>query len=206
MNCEPDTKREKDLRMKKLIFALIAGTAAMTAAQAQTTITPRPYVGVGAAGADREYNVNGATMNDNDGYKFSGKVFGGVELTDKFGVEAGYTDFRKAGGNYTLNNGTTATNETDGYGAYVAGKAAMPLNDKFSVYGKLGVAHTKAKMQSATPELNRKVSDNGGYGALGMQYNVNPQVALIAEYERYGKKQDFGPKPDVFTIGAKYQF
>jgi OOP family OmpA-OmpF porin len=191
--------------MKKLIFALIAGTAAMTAAQAQTTITPRPYVGVGASGADREYNVNGATMNDNDGYKFSGKVFGGVELTDKFGVEAGYTDFRKAGGSYTL-NGANATTETDGYGAYVAGKAAMPLNDKFSVFGKLGVAHTKAEMQSATAGLNRKVSDNGAYGALGMQYNVTPQVALTAEYERYGKKQDFGPKPDVFTIGAKYQF
>jgi opacity protein-like surface antigen len=204
MNCEPDYKREKDLRMKKLIFALIAGSALMTAAQAQT-ITPRPYIGVGASGADREYNVNGATMNDNDGYKFSGKVFGGVELTDKFGVEAGYTDFRKAGGNYTL-NGANANTETDGYGAYVAGKASMPLNDKFSVFGKLGVAHTKAEMESATAGLNRKVSDNGAYGALGMQYNVTPQVALTAEYERYGKKQDFGPKPDVFTIGAKYQF
>jgi OOP family OmpA-OmpF porin len=204
MNGEPDYKHEKDLPMKKLIFALIAGTAAMTAAQAQT-ITPRPYVGVGAAGADREYNVNGATMVDNDGYKFSGKVFGGAELNQNFGVEAGYTDFRKARGNYTL-NGANARTETDGYGAYIAGKATMPLNDKASVYAKLGVAHTKAEMESATPGLNRKVSDNGGYGALGMQYNVTPQVALIAEYERYGKKQDFGPKPDVFTLGAKYQF
>jgi len=35
---------------------------------------------------------------------------------------------------------------------------------------------------------------------------VTPQVAVFTEYERYGKKQDFGPKPDVFTIGAKYQF
>jgi hypothetical protein len=84
-------KREKDLRMKKLIFALIAGTAAMTAAQAQTTITPRPYIGIGASGVDREYNVQGATMRDNDGYRFGGKVFGGAELTENLGVEAGYT-------------------------------------------------------------------------------------------------------------------
>jgi len=191
--------------MKKLIFALLAGTAAMTAAQAQTTITPRPYVGIGASGADREYNVNGATMVDNDGYKFSGKIFGGAELNDTFGVEAGYTDFRKAGGNYTL-NGVNARTETDGYGAYIAGKAKYAFNDKASVYAKLGVAHTKAEMESATAGLNRKVSDNGAYGALGMQYNVTPEVAVFTEYERYGKKQDFGPKPDVFTIGAKYQF
>jgi len=191
--------------MKKLIFALIAGSALMTAAQAQTTITPRAYVGVGASGADREYNVPGATMVDNDGYKFSGKIFGGAELTDNFGVEAGYTDFRKAGGTYNL-NGTTASTESDGYGAYIAGKARASLNDKTSVYGKLGVTHTKAEMDSATAGLSRSESDNGVYGAVGMQYNVNEQVALIAEYERYGKKKDFGPKPDVFTIGAKYQF
>ncbi|THC41413.1 outer membrane beta-barrel protein [Massilia sp. Mn16-1_5] len=191
--------------MKKLIFALLAGTAAMTAAQAQTTITPRPYVGIGASGADREYNVNGATMVDNDGYKFSGKIFGGAELNDTFGVEAGYTDFRKAGGNYVL-NGANVNTETEGYGAYIAGKAKYAFNDKASVYAKLGVAHTSNELNSATPGVSRKVSDNGGYGALGMQYNVTPQVAVFTEYERYGKKQDFGPKPDVFTVGAKYQF
>ncbi|HBI69223.1 MAG TPA: hypothetical protein DDZ22_09435 [Massilia sp.] len=191
--------------MKKLIFALIAGAATITAAQAQTTITPRPYVGVGVSGADREYYVPGATINDTDGYRFSGKIFGGAELTENFGVEAGYTDFRKAGANYTL-NGANARTEADGYNAYIAGKATKALNDKFSVYGKLGVTHTKAEMESATAGLNRKVSDNGAYGALGMQYNVNQQVALIAEYERFGKKQDFGPKPDVVTIGAKYTF
>jgi opacity protein-like surface antigen len=204
MNCEPDYKPEKDLRMKKLIFALIAGSALMTAAQAQT-ITPRPYVGAGASGADREYNVNGATMVDNDGYQFSGKIFGGAELNQNFGVEAGYTDFSKARGNYTL-NGANARTETDGYGAYIAGKAKYAFNDKASVYAKLGVAHTHAEMKSATAGLNRRVSDNAAYGALGMQYDVTPQVAVFTEYERYGRKQDFGPKPDVFTIGAKYQF
>ena len=191
--------------MKKLIFALIAGAATMTAAQAQSTITPRPYVGVGVSGADREYNVPGATMNGNDGYRFSGKIFGGAELTENFGVEAGYTDFRKAGGNYTL-NGANASTDADGYAAYIAGKATKQLSDKVGVYGKLGVTHTKAEQDSATAGLNRKVSDNGAYGAVGVQYNVNQNVALLAEYERFGKKQDFGPKPDVVTIGAKYTF
>ena len=190
--------------MKKLIFALIAGSAVMTAAQAQT-ITPRPYVGIGASGADREYNVQGATMNDNDGYQFGGKVFGGAELTENLGVEAGYTNFRSADGSYTR-NGVNARTENKGYGAYVAGKATKHFNDKASVYAKLGVTHTKNEMESATAGLNRKESDNGGYGAVGMQYKVTEQVALLAEYERYGKKKDFGPKPDVFTIGAKYQF
>jgi opacity protein-like surface antigen len=189
--------------MKKLIFALIAGSAVMTAAQAQTITGP--YVGIGASGADREYNVPGATMNSNGGYKFGGKIFAGAQVHENFGAEIGYTDFRKADGNYTL-NGANVNTENEGYGAYIAAKASKNFNDKASVYAKLGVAHTSNEQTSATAGLNRKVSDNAGYGALGMQYKVTEQVALLAEYERYGTKKDFGPKPDVFTIGAKYQF
>jgi OOP family OmpA-OmpF porin len=195
--------------MKKLIFALIAGSAAM-AAQAQTATTatttaPRAYVGAGVAAAESEYRIPGASSVSSRGFKGSGKIFGGVEIDQTFGVEAGYTDFRKSRANYTV-NGVPGVAEADGYGAYVAGKATMPVNEKTSVYAKAGVAHTKREMTSATPGLTRKESDNALYGALGAQYAVNDQVSLIAEYERYGKKADFGTKPDVWTIGAKYKF
>jgi hypothetical protein len=39
-----------------------------------------------------------------------------------------------------------------------------------------------------------------------LQYNLNQQVALTAEYERYGKSKDFGAKADVWTVGARYSF
>jgi opacity protein-like surface antigen len=204
MNCEPDYKREKDSRMKKLIFALIAGTAVMSAAQAQTT-APRAYVGAGVASVDHDYRISGASGVDSDGYKASGKIFGGVELDQTFGVEAGYTDFRKSSANYNI-GGVNGRAESDGYGTYLAGKATLPINQQTSLYGKLGVAYTKADMTSTTPGLNREESDTGVYGGVGVQYALNQQVSLIAEYERYGKKKDFGAKPDVFTIGAKYNF
>lgn len=191
--------------MKKLIFALIAASAAMTAAQAQTTTSPRPYVGVGVASAEHSFRLPGATNVDTDGYKASGKLFGGVELDQTWGVEAGWTDFRKSRTNYTF-NGVNGSAESEGYGAYLAGKATMPINEQASLYGKLGVAHTKAKLNSTTPGLAGKESDNGVYGGVGVQYKLNQQVSLIAEYERYGKKKDFGPKPDVFTVGAQYHF
>ena len=190
--------------MKKLIFALIAGTAAM-AAQAQTTSTLRPYVGAGVSTVESDYKLQGTTNVQNSGWKGSGKLFGGVELNDTVGVEAGYTDFRKSRATYTQ-NGVNGTAEADGYGAYLAGKATMPLNQQTALYGKLGVAHTKREMTANTPGIARKVSDNAVYAGVGVQHAVNEQVSLIAEYERYGKKADFGPKPDVLTIGAKYNF
>jgi OOP family OmpA-OmpF porin len=192
--------------MKKLIFALIASAAAMTAAQAQTTAAPRPYIGAGVASADHDYRLgNGATNVNGDGYKASAKVFGGVEFDQRYGVEAGYTDFRSSDFSYTNAAGTRGHGSSDGYGVYVAGKASVPVNDQLSAYGKLGVAYSKRKM-SSNLGLNAEQNDTGAYAAVGLQYNINPQVALTAEYERYGKTKDFGAKADVLTAGVKYSF
>jgi OOP family OmpA-OmpF porin len=191
--------------MKKLIFALIAGSTAMAAAQAQNMTPQRAYVGAGVATVESDYRISGASNVENSGWKGSGKLFGGVELDQTFGVEAGYTDFRKSRASYTA-NGVNGVAEADGYGAYLAGKATMPINEQTGIYGKLGVAHTKREMTASTPGIARKVSDNGVYAGVGVQHALNQQVSLIAEYERYGKKSDFGAKPDVLTIGAKYNF
>jgi hypothetical protein len=190
--------------MKKLIFALIAGATAMAAAQAQET-APHAYVGAGVATADHNFSLPGATGVDSDGYKASGKVFGGYEFNQTWGVEAGYTDFRKSHANYTL-NGTTGRADSDGHSFYVAGKATAPINDQFSVYGKVGAAYNKSNLTATDPSLNTEFSKTEAYGALGVQYNLNKQVALTAEYERYGKAKDFGAKADVWTVGAKYNF
>lgn len=186
--------------MKKLIFALIAGASAMGAAQAQG-----PYVGVGIASADRSANIAGATNVSGDGYKASGKLFGGYEIDQRWGVEAGYTDQRSADYTYTLNN-VPGRAETDGSSFYVAGKATAPINDQFSVYGKLGAAHNKSTLRASTVSLNRDESKTELYGALGGQYNLSKQVALTLEYERYGKSKDFGAKADVWTVAARYSF
>lgn len=191
--------------MKKLIFALIAASTAMAAAQAQNMTPQRAYVGAGVSTVESDFRISGANNVSSSGYKGSGKLFGGVELDQTFGVEAGYTDFRKSRANYTM-NGVNGVAEADGYGAYLAGKATMPLNERTGLYGKLGVAHTKREMTANTPGVARKVSDNGVYAGVGVQHTLNEQVSLIAEYERYGKKVNFGAKPDVLTVGAKYNF
>lgn len=182
--------------MKKLIVALIAGAAAMSAAQAQTTTTPgHAYLGVGVASADHE---DGNGFNS-DGYKASGKIFGGYEFNQNWGVEAGYTDFRKADVNTA-----TARGETKGYGYYVAAKATAPINEKFDVYGKLGLQNSQRELSIAG--LTTKDHATDAYGAVGVQYKVNQQVGLVAEYERYGKSKDFGASPNVLTVGARYSF
>ena len=170
--------------MKKLIVALIAGAAAMSAAQAQnfSDTQPHAYVGVGASTAK---NIQ------SDDYKLGGKIYGGYQVNQTWAAEAGYTDLGDHGA-------------TKGNGYYVAAKATMPINEQFSAYGKVGVQHSERKYNS--PVLNLKDTDTGAYGALGVQYKLNQQVALTAEYERYGKEKDIGAKANVWTVGANYSF
>jgi OOP family OmpA-OmpF porin len=170
--------------MKKLIVALIAGAAAMSAAQAQnfSDTQPHAYVGVGASTAK---NIQ------SDDYKLGGKIYGGYQINQSWAAEAGYTDLGDHGA-------------TKGNGYYVAAKATMPINEQFSAYGKVGVQHSERKYDTAA--LNIKDTDTGAYGALGVQYKLNQQVALTAEYERYGKEKDIGAKANVWTVGANYSF
>ncbi|WP_426207730.1 porin family protein [Massilia sp. TWP1-3-3] len=188
--------------MKKLIFAVLAGVAAMSAAQAQQISSP--YIGLGVASADHDFKIGAAGSSSSDGWKASGKIFGGFDVNPMFGVEAGYTDVRKADHTYTI-GATTGSATTEGSRSYLAAKATMPMNDGFSLYGKLGVGYSKTKMRSTTLG-NANDSDTEVYAGLGGQYKISDKVALSLEYERYGKNKDFGVKANAVTLGARYSF
>ena len=175
--------------MKKLLLALFATTAAVGAAHAQTipATKPQAYIGVGAATADNK---------SVDEYKTNAKIYGGYDFDQNWGIEAGYTDFGKE--NVSIGN-------VKGSGTYVAGKYTVPLGDRFSGYGKLGVSYNERKYSDG---LGSQVNnyDTGLYGGVGVEYKLNEKLAVNAEYERYGKDKEFGAKADVYTVGLKYGF
>jgi OOP family OmpA-OmpF porin len=172
--------------MKKLLLALIATSAVAGAAQAQTT-TPHAYVGIGAATANNK---------SADEYKTNAKIYGGYEFDQNWGVEAGYTNFDKE---------DIPVGNVKGSGTYVAGKYSVPLGERFTGYGKLGVSYNERKLSSSTlGQVNSY--DTGLYGGVGVEYKLNQNLALNAEYERYGKDKAFGAKADVYTVGLKYGF
>jgi OOP family OmpA-OmpF porin len=191
--------------MKKLIVALIAATAAMSAAQAQTPQTqPRYYIGLGIATADHSYNVGGLNVTNKDGYGGNAKMFAGYELDQNWAAEIGYIDYSNA--HFTYNaSGVTGRGTSDGRAYYLAAKYQHPITEQFAVYGKLGIENSQRNL-SDVDGFNQGKGNTSGYGSVGVQFNLTPQVGLVAEYERYGKSKDFGAKADAWTIGARYSF
>ena len=175
--------------MKKLMIALIATAAVAGTAQAQTT-AGRGYVGASAVTAKN------STVDAN---KADGKLFAGYQFDERLGVEVGATNHHKPD---FANGGFRG--DVEGYGSYVAAKYTMPVNEQVSAYGKLGVSHSMREMH--TNLGNFKQSDTGGYAGLGVEYKLNQNTALVAEYERYGKSKDFGASANVWSAGLKYGF
>jgi len=188
--------------MKKLIVALAANIVVLGAAQAQVgsaemtnTYNPRPYVGVA---------VNAAKNQSSDDWKASPKVFAGYDINQNWGVELGYTRFDKEDFR-TFNGIGPTTAQVRGSSSYVAAKYSMPINDRFSAYGKLGASYNDRKV-SLAPFGDIHERDTGAYGALGVQYAINQNVSVVGEYERYGKDKYAGAKADALSVGLKYGF
>lgn len=193
--------------MKKLIVALLAATAAVTAAQAQTQTGQTPlgvYLGLGLATADHSYSANNVKVFSHDGYSGNVKVFGGYEVDPIFAVEVGYIDYRNAGFDYVA-VGASGHGTSDGNAYYLAARAQFPINPQFTAYGKLGAERSRRNLKEVG-FYNQGESEDGLYASIGVQFNLTPQIGLLAEYERYGKSKDFGAKADAWTIGARYSF
>ncbi|QOY95559.1 porin family protein [Massilia sp. UMI-21] len=177
--------------MKKLLIALIATTTVAGAAQAQTA-TGRTYVGA---------SVVSAKNTTVDAHKADGKLFGGYQFDERLGVEAGWTNHHST--DFATGNGVRGS--TEGYGTYVAAKYTLPVNAQTSAYGKLGVSHSERKLSNNLGQ-NFKDRDTGGYAGVGVEYKLNQNAALLAEYERYGESKAYGAKADVWSVGLKYGF
>ncbi|UUZ56883.1 hypothetical protein LP419_19060 [Massilia sp. H-1] len=116
---------------------MIAGASLMSgAAMAQS----KPYIGVGVATSDHEFKLG---MVPPMSMRKAGSRLprsSAVSTSPRPSAwKLSYTDLRKADHtfNYRIAN-TPSSATTDGHRAYIVGKATMPVNEQFSVYGKLG--------------------------------------------------------------------
>ncbi|HSW07340.1 outer membrane beta-barrel protein [Aquabacterium sp.] len=147
------------------------------------------YAG-GALGTPRYPDaVNGISGN---GSGLSGKLFGGYQFTPNLSLETGFAG---------LGHIDDGSGRVSGRAAYLDLLGTLPLNDKWSALGRLGVAHVK---------LDSSTGDSSGSGpklGLGLQYALTTNVALRGEWERYHPSV-FGEKPNIdqYTLGFRVGF
>jgi opacity protein-like surface antigen len=197
--------------MKQLVLAFALGACAVGTAQAQWYNQPaspsRYYAGLAATSADTDFKVPGAARVGDTDWETSWKGFIGVDYDPFVGVELGYIDTRTDDFNY-LANGVNGRVGSRGYNIYLAGKGRYPIPrfPQAEVFGKLGVEYSHRRLDGG-PFLAATSDDNvGPYVGVGALWNVNPQWAVVAEYERFGRSKRIGASADMLTVGVRFNF
>ncbi|MDC8759066.1 outer membrane beta-barrel protein [Janthinobacterium fluminis] len=181
-----------------LALTLIASALSLpVAAHAQSF-----YVGGNIGSAKAKVNSTSQTADDS-GAGF--KVYGGYQLTPNFGAEVGYSKLGNTDASYKGVKGA----HIKPHALYAAATATMPLSDQFSLFGKVGLSANRNKFEQPGGKLTDKYSKNGIMFGVGAAYNITPALALVAEYENYGKVQNNNlatVKADMFSAGLRYKF
>lgn len=174
--------------MRRTILRPFALTALLAAAASAPALA-QPYVGGSLGKGDvRADSLNGASVGDTRGAAFKG--YGGWQFTPNFGVEAGGARLGKF-------------EHTDGHvnAGFVDAVGTLPLSERWSALGRVGVAHTRVSANGA------RDSGTGPKVGLGAQYNFNKTTALRTEWERY-RVDAFGARrnTDMVSVGVNVGF
>jgi OmpA-OmpF porin, OOP family len=187
--------------MKNVLLASILAAAFSASAHAEGA-----YVGLGISAQEHEYNDSKGAV----------KIFGGYDITSTWGVEVGHlavADYAYSTLSDYSNTGGRGRWSESGNATYLAAKMTTPINQKFSVITKLGVAynHTKFDYTNITREQvydrSGHQSTTGLYAAIGLKYALTEKVALTLELERMGRRTTSGAqKPESVSLNASYSF
>jgi OmpA-OmpF porin, OOP family len=155
------------------------------------------YGYVGASGGQAEYDIDctgGFSCEDNDtGFK----VFTGGRVRNFFGLELAYVDMGEievAGG----------TGEASGVNLSAVGY--LPLNERFSLFGKVGTTYGWTDTSTATLGGVEEEDFGLSYG-VGLNMEFAQQWAARAEWERHNFEFAQDDRDiDLFTVGVSYKF
>lgn len=203
---------------KQLLIIAMAAGLGMTAAQAADTGF---YIG-GSFGKSKVSDFSSSDLNtelaslgvtatstteDGD----SGlKVFAGYRIMKYLAVEGAYANLGEVSARVitTAPVAGTANIELENTAITLSALGILPLNDKFSLFGRLGLNVWNVDVSaSGTGSGGATYSDSddgtGVVYGLGAAYNLTPNLNLRVEWERY----DFdGSDLDFASVGLGWSF
>jgi OOP family OmpA-OmpF porin len=190
--------------MKKHLLAVLATSAFAFPLAAQAA---GAYVGASVGSVEHKLTVDGDAATAD---KTGAKLLAGYGFTDHFGIELGYAHL----GRLSASASDGINSASLSYKAqvlYLAGTATLPLGSQFSLFAKGGVTANHAK-GSVTLNGNNKNGRSGnatGMFGVGAAYSVTPALAIVAEYENFGKvldKDEAHTKAQMVSVGLRYKF
>ena len=160
--------------------------------------------------------VTGISFDDEDtdvGYK----LLGGYKFNKHFAVEGGYFNLGEFGFTASYAPASSFTGSMKLQGVNLDALGILPLTEKFSAFGRLGVIYAEAKdtftgtgagAGVAASAPNPKKSDTNYKYGVGLQYDFTRALSMRGEWERYRVNDAVGNTGDIdmVSVGLVYMF
>jgi OOP family OmpA-OmpF porin len=216
---------EKNMHLMKVVGAL--GLAGCAAASSPVALAAEAgwYGGIGI-GQSREENHHGritsqllgsgfATTSISDDSRDTGwKLFAGRRFNRNFAVEGGYFNLGEFGFTANTTPAGSLTGSIKVQGVNLDAVGIMPIAEKFSAFGRVGLQYAQSKDRFAgagavtvSNPSPKKSEANIKYG-VGVQYDFTQALGLRGEWERYRVNDAVGNKGDIdmLLVGLVYTF
>ena len=153
------------------------------------------------------------SIADNDRHG-GGKLFGGYKINKNFVVEGGYFDLGRFGFAAATAPPGTLNGTIRLKGLNLDAVGILPITEKFSAFGRVGLAYAQARDSfSGSGLVNvldpnpRKNEMNYKFGA-GLEYDLTNSLGMRLDVERYRINDAIGNKGDVdlLSVGLVYRF
>jgi OOP family OmpA-OmpF porin len=156
------------------------------------------YAGVNFGQSKLDVCVPGLTTCDDKDTALS--IFGGYQFNRNFGLEIAYTDLGQAS---ISGPGGAVKFEATGFEFSAVG--TLPINQQFSIYGKLGFFMWDAEAKGNLVGLPFSGSDDGTdlTYAIGVRWSFAKNLALQAQWQRYDVSDS---DVDVIGVGLLFRF
>lgn len=142
------------------------------------------------------------------------KLFAGHKFNPNFALEGGYFNLGEFGFTATTTPAGTYTGAIKFQGLNLDALGILPLTDRFSVFGRVGLTYTEGKNNYSSTgavtvsDPNPKKRDANYKLGLGVQYDLTESLGVRGEWERYRVNDAIGNDGDVdmYLLGLVYTF
>jgi len=189
---------------KTLAACALALSGALTATPASAQ---QFFVGgsIGQSDIDDEIATGLIDSGSVDGKDTAWKIFGGYMFNRNLGVEAAYINLGEVAYSGTFSGLPVTGGKVELTAFNIAALGNLPINEQFSVFGKIGLFMWDAEASDTTGGVPFSAKDDGtdiSFG-VGLAYNFTPNFGVRAEYELF--KTD-NADASLISIGAVWRF
>ena len=131
------------------------------------------------------------------------KIFAGYQVNRNFAIEGSYVDYGEFTARATVPPGVLVTGSADATAFGVAGLGILPVSDRFSLFGKVGLLMTDigATVSGGGVTVSESDDETGLQFGVGVLFNFTNNIGIRAEWERNDEAEI-----DMLSAGIQVRF